>query len=371
MKVRRIEEGDLNKLPAFLSEGFTSDPPHVWKSRFEMWWIDNPSMRPEIPRGWILENEEAQIVGAFCNIPVTFQINGKTGIAMASSSWYVKPNARGGSLLLFREFIRQDKGGLLLNTTPIDTAQKIYAKFGFSTINIPFNNMEYWYIRNYQSILKVFIDKFSKSHKLFSCAWILLPLLRLISPLVRRLKDNRSPQHKDDRYKCSVCTHCDASFTGLWERTKKNTTTLYRDAETLNWLFFSEAVAEKRYVVKCNNQKDGTLEGYMAFNILYPTNRNIKIMQLMDAFIPNPSKDIVLTLFEFSKELAKKKDVAALTLWSLNDEMDRILKSKLKIKRRCKYPYLYKLKGINVQNAKQDIANNYIPSFIDPDRGVI
>ena len=129
IQLRLVEEKDLDRLPEFLSEGFPDDPIELWKARFDMWWKENPFMDSSIPMGWIVEKDKIEIVGFMGNIPVKYQINGKIGNAVASSSWYVRPDVQGiWSVKLLYAHLKQENADLFLSNTPVENVVKIITR---------------------------------------------------------------------------------------------------------------------------------------------------------------------------------------------------------------------------------------------------
>ncbi|WP_135603946.1 hypothetical protein [Methanococcoides sp. NM1] len=371
-KIRPLEENDFSELADLLREGLRT-PPEIWQRRFDMWWINNPWMDRSIPYGWVIEDEKSEIVGFLGNIPVKYQIKGINDIAAAGTSLYVRPSVRGvTSLQLILAFDRQKNIKLLLHTTPNKIATKIYSKFGSSDLDVPFKNLEYWYIRDYGKMCDFYVQKNITSHRLLPLIEASLVPIKLISPFVRWFKDKRTFKLQPDHYKCSLCTDCDDSFTELWENNRKeNATTLCRDAETLKWLYFSKAVAEKRHLIKCIDTRNDELVGYFVFDIEC-SETDIKTMQLKDAYVPQLEEEIILSLIAFSIDLAKRHNAAALAFWPIDQKMNEILKKRIKIKRKHKRAYMYKFVNEDDEsNLEGHEDHEFIPSSIDPDRGVL
>ncbi|WP_210409281.1 GNAT family N-acetyltransferase, partial [Methanococcoides sp. NM1] len=169
-------------------------------------------MDRSIPYGWVIEDEKSEIVGFLGNIPVKYQIKGINDIAAAGTSLYVRPSVRGvASLQPILAFTRQKNIKLLLNTTANSTVTKIFSKFGFSDLSAPFNDMEYWHIRDYGKMCEFYIQKNITSHRLLPAIEASLVPIKLISPFVRWFKDKRTFKLQPDHYKCSLCTDCDDS----------------------------------------------------------------------------------------------------------------------------------------------------------------
>ncbi|WP_440952386.1 hypothetical protein [Methanococcoides sp. FTZ1] len=370
--IRPVNEKDFSELADLLKEGL-GVPTEIWKRRFDMWWTNNPWMDQAIPYGWVIEEDESEIVGFLGNIPVKYQIKGEDDIAVAATSLYVRPSVRGvTSIRLTLSFDRQEHFRLLLHTTPNEVAAKIYSKFGASEMDVPFKNMEYWHIRDYGKMYDLYVQTNLTSHSLRPLIEASVFPIKLISPFFRWFTDKMSFKLQPDHYKCSVATDCDDSFTELWEKNRKeNVTTLCRDAETLRWLYFSEAVADKRYVVRCVDTQNGELVGYLVFDIVL-SEKDIKTMQMKDAYVPHLDKKVIRSLIAFSVDLAKEHDVAGLLFWSTDQNMADILNKLFRIKRKHKKIYMYNfVKEDDKLDRGGHVDHIFIPSPIDPDRGVL
>ena len=129
--LREVESEDFVPLAETLPKGFHNTTKETWLQRFENWWTLNPAFTPDLPRGWILE-EDAKIVGFIGNIPVKFNIHGETKIAAASASWYVDPSVRGmSSIRLFKEYLNQSNVTLFLFYNENTDLLKVVDKLGF------------------------------------------------------------------------------------------------------------------------------------------------------------------------------------------------------------------------------------------------
>ncbi|MGM0771049.1 MAG: hypothetical protein ACQESU_05515, partial [Halobacteriota archaeon] len=230
---------------------------------------------------------------------------------------------------------------------------------------------EYWYIRDYGKMLDFYARTKTESNILLSLIKVSLILVKLISPFIQWFTDKRKFKVQTDHYKCFLCTDCDDSFTELWKKNRKEkTTTISRDAKTLKWLYFSEAVAEKRHVIKCTDTRNNELVGYFVVDIEYPE-KDIKIMQLKDAYIPKFKEGILLSLIAFSIDMNKRHNVAGTLFWSIDQEMDEIMKKRIRVKRKHKRTYMYHFVNQDNSSGPQEEEDEFIPSPIDPDRGVL
>jgi hypothetical protein len=369
-KLRVVEEKDFGKLASLLTEGFPSRSLELWEKRFHSWWEKNPFWTPDIPIGWLLEDKNGNIVGFMGNIPVKFQVNGQESLASAGTSWYVKPEFQGSnSILILLAWLKQRNFQLFLSTTPNEKVQKMIPKLGFVQIDFPFNQTEYWDILNCGQALHLLIKRRLKPGVMTITFKIILLPIRLISRLILPLKKAKVQRLRCPEYTTSFCSACDASFTEFWERNKKEyTTTLFRDAETLSWLCSMEE-NQSRFIIKCIQKSDLAMAGYLLFDIVIEPQTRIKLMRLRDLFIPEPKEKAVLSMISASMSVAIKNDVAIIKYWAPNQEIENIFKKLFWFKKKCRYPYLYKFSGKVEANIKA--GHEFIPSLIDPDRGLI
>src|SRR6266700_6653444 len=66
-------------------------------------WLDNPvyrELQPGWPMGWVLEDEDKQIVGSMGNIPFKYELDGKKILVASGSNWVADVAYRSASLQL-------------------------------------------------------------------------------------------------------------------------------------------------------------------------------------------------------------------------------------------------------------------------------
>ena len=103
-------------------------------SSFEEWKHlrnDYPATKdkPVIPIGWVLEDDEGVVRGAFGNIYMAYEWNGRRYHTADASAWSVDRKLRGQSLRLVMEYFRQENAEILINTTAIDVAGRAFMAF--------------------------------------------------------------------------------------------------------------------------------------------------------------------------------------------------------------------------------------------------
>jgi hypothetical protein len=372
MKIRSVEKTDSLYLEKFLAEAFPKTSAEKWRLLFRVFWEENPAYHPGMPRGWILEDNQNRIRGFIGNIPFRFLVAGKKGMAAASAGWFVQPAFRGiHSLKLLKAFSNQENIDILLSTTPNDIVKNILIKLGFRHLPLPFNQTEYWLILNLE---KAFVPAIKNRYP-SSPTWLLNILAMMVYPLKPVFSSGLSHHWSwgklgNSEYDFSICHNCDESFTEFWEENRKHfSSTLYRDAETLNWLYFSPLVVQKRIVVQCTSRDSQKLAGYFVYDLLSVAGSQAKMMQLKDFVIPGLSSSFLREFLSFSMQLAEESGAAAVRIWPVNEKMSQLLAKRIKIKRKFGWPYLAKWKAGLEDDASCLGSTKFFPSPIDPDRG--
>jgi len=370
-RLKAVQPADLPNLLGILTEGFPSHSRAQWEQRFETWWKNNPFLKPGMPIGWALEDRQSAFVGFMGSVPVKFLVNGREDTAVAASSWYVKPSFRGVySLSFLLAFLRQQTPGLFLSTTPTETVAQILRQLDFASLEFPFRSKEYWLVLRVDDILGHVVRRYFKTAR----PWPLPDLAKIPFQALWRLyhlpRNKSLARYQNARYRSSLVSSCDGSFTELWESSRKEeTTTLYRDAETLNWLLSSRDEEGSRMLIQCTDTREHRIKGYMLFDLDLPDGASSQIMHLKDLFLPSFEEEALLCMIAYAIGLAKERNISLLKLWATNTETDRVLSKHIPFQKAVAYPYLYKFG----QAVRASIAPNQaiIPSLIDPDRGLI
>jgi hypothetical protein len=324
-----------------------------------------------MPIGWALKDQQSGIVGFMGSIPVKFLVNGKKDIAVAASSWYVKPSFRGvHSLSFLLAFQRQPTPGLFLSTTPTIIVANILRQLDFASLEFPFQRREYWLVLRVEEILNRLLRRYLKSERFH-------PLLNLATIPFKAVwrsfylpKNRRLGRHQNKHYICSLTTSCDDSFTELWEKAKaEETSTLYRDAQTLNWLLSAGHTEGSRLLIRCEDARKHELKGYMLIDLDLPDGSSFPTMHLKDLFLPSLEEEALLSMIAYAMRLAKERKVSLLKLWAANPETDRLLRKHIRLQKTIEYPYFYKFgRGVRASIGPSPAV---VPSLLDPDRGLI
>jgi hypothetical protein len=372
VKIRVVEDRDRSPLAFFLAEGFTATPPEKWELLFRAFWDENPALAPDLARGWVLVDGENTIRGFIGSVPFRYCVGGAPGMAAASAGWYVQPAFRGvDSLKLVKAFQSQPGIDLFLSTTPNELAVRLFTRMGFSRVPLPYRQAEYWLVVDWQET----VDTVARNLIPFMPTGIVRLMAKPIIPLALRLMrfsreaDGKSGGSESD-FAFTPCSACDPSFTELWERSRSRySTTLWRDAATLNWLFFSEIIGRQRTVIRCTRRGSPELLGYFAYDVRPVRGHAARVLQLKDFFAPGLGRDFIVAFLRFSRSLAKDMGAAVVHIWPQDRAMDEVLAAELRFKRKLDWPYLVKWGGASRDRKAVIPKEKFVPSPIEPDRG--
>jgi hypothetical protein len=336
MIVREVEDTDIISLSGFLPAGIPNTTPEFWLRRFDLWWTSNPACTPQIPRGWVLEQEGA-IVGFIGNIPVKYLVGGEAKIAVASSGWYVDPSVRGiFSLRLFNEFMKQKNVDIYLFKAEDQPLMEIIRKFKFEEHILPRSQKEYVFITDRKKLsfillkflLSGHIPTLSEMPELYKRTGRLLFGYLWQKPLIP------GDVAADETYTSSLCTSCDEAFVSLGKsRRDRCAVTLSRDAETLNWLYFPKARFLQRVVIQCHRSGDRTLAGYMVFDIARKKPSGPGYMLLMEQCIEDKDPRVLASLLSCALKTGKQQNVALLSVWANSPESDAFFRNRFSLSR--------------------------------------
>jgi hypothetical protein len=367
IQLREVNEDDLPRLAEFLPRGFPFTSKDFWLPRFELWWNQNPAYTPEMPKGWVLENNSA-LVGFIGNIPVKFLVGGKERIAAASSSWYVDPSVRGmSSLRLFNEFMKQKNASLFLFKAEDEEVMKILSRYHFDEYILPKSEKEYVYILNKKKMAFIFVKYiFSKQVP----KWSDLPeLYKRLGYLVTGylLQKPLAGPVSSDAYSSSLCTSCDDAFLRLREPVVTSCDVVVSpDLKTLNWLYFSPARWFKRIVIQCRRSRDNALAGYMVFDIERRAASGEGSMRLVEMQMGDTDARVLASLTTCAIETGKQNNAALLVVWANSMETETFFRSTFFLRKSARHFRYLKFSDSPEMRSVRENHGIVCPSLIYP-----
>ena len=370
IKIRELEDTDLNSLSEFLPHGFPNTTKKFWLHLFDWWWPLNPAYSRQLPKGWVLIKGES-ILGFIGNIPVKYRFHGELQIAAASNSWYVDPSVRGlVSLKLFNEYVKQKRPSLFLFKRGDDEhVLKILSRYQFKEYILPKSQKEYVYVIQKRKagfifrdfLLKNRIPALSELSELYKQAgFLVFAYLYQKSVIEARVLPGNT-------YTSSLCTSCDDSFFKIWEPFLHSCeVALSRDTKTLNWLYFSSARANKRVVFQCHRSRDKTLAGYMVFDFERINPSGEGIMNLMDICIENNDPHVLASLTSFAIETGKQNNAALLVVWANNQETETYFRRTFTMRMNVHHYRYIRFSEPSAMNSGRDNYHTVCPPMIFP-----
>jgi hypothetical protein len=370
IRIREVEDKDLNPLSVFLPQGFPSTTKEFWLPLFEWWWSINPAYTKNNPRGWVLEKDE-KILGFIGNIPVKYLVNGVETIASASNSWYVDPSVRGiFSFIVFNEFLKQKSSSIFLFKGEDNKhIMHILSKYKFEEHILPKNQKDYVYIINKKKMLyvfKTFLLNYQMPRISQSFEYVKRAVFLFFGYLHQKPLD-KGENFPKGKYVSSVCTSCDDSFSKLWEPWLKTCDiTVSRDPKTLNWLYFSSAGLTQRVVFQCHRTIDKTLAGYMVFDLIPKKTSELGSMHLMDICIEKNDPQVLASLTSFAIEFGKQHHRSLLVVCVNNKETETYFRNAFSLSRTVHYYRYIKYSPQDRNNSGKNIHGTVCLPLIYP-----
>lgn len=327
-------------------------------------WSENPVYQqlPEWPIGWIVENEEGEIVGYLGNIPLTFEFAGRQLLATTCYALVVDGQYRNYSLPLLSRFFGQNKVDLIVDTTVNANACRSHEVFRARRVPMGVWNESVFWITN---------------HRGFLASWLLakgIPLATTMSypfSLGVRVKEmiwNREVRGHRNSIVVRPSDTFDDRFETFWQelrRTQSHLLLATRSAEVLCW-HFKHSLAEGRAWVGtvCAGSQ---ILAYAIFHRQDNPTYGLKRMRLVDFQSLNGENESLAPLVRWGLEQCRMQGIHMLETIGLSPEKQQILDQLGPYKRELpSWLYFYKANDPTLA-AKLEAANVWNPSWFDGD----
>ena len=223
---------------------------HALKAKpFEEWanlWLGNPVYRELKDRwdiGWVLEDEQGQIVASVGNIPVRYELDGRRILAASSHAWVAEPEYRSASLLLLDHLINQAGVDLFVTTTLSALSAPGVGTFECQRVPAGVWDESAFWITGYRG---------------FARSWLTLrgwPLGGLVGPPLgaamfvgERLRRRRRPAAGGE---VQACAGFDDRFDQFWQELKERHPHLLlaeRTREVLEWHYRALLLSDRLWI---------------------------------------------------------------------------------------------------------------------------
>jgi hypothetical protein len=208
-------------------------------------WSGNPvfQLHPDWPLGWVLENDDKQIVGSLGNIPLHYEFQGSTILTAAGRSWVTDPAYRTYAPLLMDQYFHQKDADLLLNTTVNSQAAQAFSLFGSSPVPAgKWDSASFWITRR-----RAFSEKILAARRVPFATFCSYPAAAGLSLREKLLQRNRIPVRPGivrPGIRIEQCAGFDDRFEAFWQQLRESRPGILlgnRSRATLEWHFRDKA----------------------------------------------------------------------------------------------------------------------------------
>jgi len=242
-------------------------------------WIGNPAYKDrgkQWPIGWVLENEDRQIVGYLGNIPLSYQFQKRKLVAAVTHAWVVESSYRSYAILLLDSYFRQKNADFFLSTTLNAKATEAFQVFKSPAVPVGRWDQSAFWITNYQGFVSSWSRKQSARMNLFT-----LPFS--IGLWVQDALTRRPPKHVCNGDKVEAVDSFDRRFDIFWEALQERYPQLLladRSCEALQWHF--RYAIQKKDVWILTITKGSQLAAYSIFCRQDKPSFGLKRMRFVD-----------------------------------------------------------------------------------------
>jgi hypothetical protein len=248
---------------------------------YEQWvhlWANNPVYQefPDWPIGWVLVNEDKEMVGHIGNVPLLCEFENRRLLASASRAVVVDARYRTYSFQLFRNFFKQKRVNLFLATTVNEQAAKANQVFRAERVPAGSWDKSVFWITDYQGFSASLLAMKDLHGKPLS--YPLSAGLRLRDTVAGKWFKTRRNGIEPD-----YCTEFDERFEDFWQKLRlasAHRLLANRSRETLKWHFKHPLKQGRAWVLTVNRGSE--LVAYAIFLRQDNAALSLKRMRLVD-----------------------------------------------------------------------------------------
>lgn len=120
-----VQDGELN------SPRKGDDDADVWQRRMFWWWDENPFCTSDSPRGYILQQEDGEIVGFNGMIPFDYVVNGETLLTLITTTFFVRESHRSAVLGLLTRQRSLSRTYQIIDGSPSPEVRQLLTRQGY------------------------------------------------------------------------------------------------------------------------------------------------------------------------------------------------------------------------------------------------
>lgn len=285
--IRELQTEDLAGISALIARVFDRSAPEDGAERLHWLLYDNPDARPEVAKGWVLEDSGAP-VGFLANVARRMSVSGRDALAGCTAKYVVLPSHRFHGLLLAKTFFSQQGVDLLFCSTGSESSAPVLKRFGAAEI-AGGDEAAMFVLRGGPVIGELMRRRGYQG-----------PLARLVSggagaalTLVERVRCSAPACPADIRVE--PLPRFDQRLDDLWMRCEGGYgITSRRDARRMQWLFFDGPSSRPATQIR-GAFRGESLEGYIVCQDRGQT-RDVRRREVMDVFMRPDDADTFAAL---------------------------------------------------------------------------
>jgi hypothetical protein len=309
-------------------------------SEWKHLWVDNPiyQLIHSWPIGWVLENENKEVVGYIGNIPLSYEFKGQQLLATASHGLVVDSLYRAYSLPLLSHFFNQMHVDLFLNTTVNAHASRVHELFRVRRVPVGAWDKSWFWITNYKGFL---------------ASLLVQKNLALLQPLIYPLAIGSQLQDmisrsiikaRKDEIEIRARNEFDERFEQFWNKLKcslHHQLLATRSREVLEWHFKNDLKKNRAWVVTVEDGSE--IIGYGIFCRQDNVELGLKRMGLADFQVLNGNIKLLAPILSWAFEQCCQEDIHMLEVIGLQPEKQRVVDELQPRQRRLScWRYFYK-----------------------------
>jgi hypothetical protein len=349
--LREVAFEDFRGVEALAAQiGLGSALPERWRRM----WRDNPALQAggaELPMGWVLEVGKT-IVGYLGCIPLLYDYDGRTLLAVAASAFGVLPPYRGYSLKLAAAFYRLGAPDLFLNTTANEAAGKVSRLFGASPIpQRDYDRVLFWVLQA-PAFLGAYLRKLKYGSLTASMAGHLLSGLLRCEMKLRERGPHRTTNAAD--LDLLEPHRIGSEFDDLWHRKTHERKRLlgYRTAQVLRWHFGWLPHFQRGTIIAA--RRAGKLAGYAAIIREQVAEVGLIRSRVVDIIVERDDQQVLDQLLERAYQLAESDGSHVLELWGFPKNVrERFLAWNPYSRPVPAWPFFYKVRNSQLRSELQ------------------
>jgi hypothetical protein len=294
---------------------------------YEVWvhlWAGNPAYQdsPGWPIGWVLENEDKQVVGYIGNLPRSYEFANRKVIVTSTRGLVVDVRYRSYSLPLLSYFFNQRQVDLFLDTTVSPDALKPHEIFRALRVPTGMWDQSFFWITNYGGFSASLLAR-KEVLGAMGLGYVLSAGLFVCDALKGRTWKTRG-----NGGKTSFCATFDERFEDFWQKLRQacpHRLLANRSQQMLNW-HFKHALADGRaWVLTASEGSD--LAAYATFLRQDNAAFSLKRLRLVDFQALNGNTELLRPILCEALARCRCEGVHMLETMGFAPEKQRVIDS--------------------------------------------